>query len=318
MVDAGRPAHPLGYEQRLMRKPGLMFVVAFLLVAGGCGPEPTPAMPTATVPPPTLTSTATFTPLPTYTPTPTITPTPTWVFQPAGKIICPILLYHRISDPPEPGSSAARYYIPPYDFETQMQTLHDWGYTAIPISLLITAINGGAPLPPRPVVITFDDGDISVYTAAFPIMQRFGYMGVIYLVADRLQSDGFIGAAEVKVLTGAGWEVGSHGMTHANLLENPERLSFEGYESRLLLQKKLEVPVDTFAYPFGVADDLTIDHIDAYGYRAAVGLGLLYEHDRHSLFYLSRIEIRNGTALAVLAGMLPWYGPLDAALTPTP
>jgi peptidoglycan/xylan/chitin deacetylase (PgdA/CDA1 family) len=198
-----------------------------------------------------------------------------------------------------------------------MQTLHEWGYTAIPLSLLITAITGGAPLPPRPVVITFDDGDISVYTAAFPVMQRYGYTGVIYLVGDRLYVDGFMGPAEVKILTDAGWEVGSHSMTHVDLRLDPDRLREEGYDSRLLLENELGVPVETFAYPYGEADAFIIDHVDAYGYRAAVGLGTLYGHTWSSLFYMSRIEIRNGTGFSKLAAILPWAGPPGATVTPT-
>jgi peptidoglycan/xylan/chitin deacetylase (PgdA/CDA1 family) len=303
-----------------MRKIIPLLLAAMLIIAGGCVPDREPAAPTPTVLPPTATSTTTpapsFTPTPTFTPT--VTPTPTWAFQPAGKIVCPILLYHRIAEPPNPASNDARYYVPPADFEMQMQTLHDWGYTAIPLSLLITAITDGATLPPRPFVLTFDDGDISVYTAAFPVMQRYGYTGTIYLVAERLHVDGFMGPTEVKTLTDAGWEVGSHSMTHVDLRVDPERLRAEGYESRLKLQDELGVPVDTFAYPFGAMDAFTVDHIDAYGYRAAVGLGTFYGHDRGTLFYLSRIEVRNGTGPAKLAAILPWAGPFEATVTPTP
>ncbi|KAF0109095.1 MAG: hypothetical protein FD146_139 [Anaerolineaceae bacterium] len=303
-----------------MRKIIPLLLVTLLIVAGGCVPDPAPAAPTPTVLPPTATSTATATstPLPTSTFTPTITPTATWAFQPAGKIVCPILLYHRIAEPPESDSDAARYYVPLADFEMQMQTLHEWGYTAIPLSLLITAITDGATLPPRPFVITFDDGDLSVYTAAFPVMQKYGYTGTIYLVANRLYTDGFMGPVEVKVLTDAGWEVGSHSMTHADLTVDPERLRAEGYESRLKLQEELGVPVETFAYPYGAMDPFIVDHIDAYGYRAAVGLGTFYGHDRGTLFYLSRIEVRNGTDAAKLAAILPWAGPFEATVTPTP
>lgn len=307
-----------------MRKLLFFVLAALLFMVAGCSPQPLPLTPTATLAPPTHTPTATttFTPLPTSTHTATITPTPTWVFQPAGEVTCPILLYHRIAEPPSDDPLVARYYIPPAEFEMQMQTLRDWGYTAIPISLLIAAIKDGAPLPPRPVVITFDDGDASVHDNAFPIMERLGYTGVIYLVVNYMEQDGYMGVAEVQRLAAAGWEVGSHSYSHIDMVANIERMRIEGYESRLELQKMLDLPIGTYAYPFGVASPFVIDHVDGYGYQGAVGLGTFYTHPPYTLFYLSRIEVRNGTQPDTLAGMLPWSGALSAALsavfTPTP
>jgi peptidoglycan/xylan/chitin deacetylase (PgdA/CDA1 family) len=308
-----------------MRKPNLLLMVTLLFIASGCGSNLLPATVTPTVPPPMLTDTviATQTPLPTFTltpsltNTPTITPSPTWVFTPFGKIVCPILLYHRIAEPPDSSAASARYYVTPADFEQQMQALYEWGYTVIPMSVLITATTNGANLPQRPIVISFDDGDISVYTTAFPVMQKYGFTGINYLVGNRLGVDGFMGVNEIKALASAGWEVGSHGMTHTDLLTIPDKLEYEEYQSRVDLQTALGVPVDTFAYPFGSYNEATARRLSDYGYRAAMGLGTFYGHSRSSLLYMSRLEVRNGTDLAKLAAMLPWSGWFDATLTPT-
>lgn len=301
-----------------MHKLTLFLLVAVLFCAGSCAVPPVSQTPTSIAAIPTFTFTATATSTTTPTPTATITPTPTWVHQPAGRITCPILLYHRISVPSDDDELGARYFIPPADFDMQMQALDNWGYTTIPLSLLITAITQGAPLPPRPIVITFDDGDLSVYSDAFSIMQRYGYTGVIYLVVNYIGQDGYMDVEEVQTLLAAGWEAGSHSRNHINLVAFPETMNDEGYRSRLELEDLLDAPIETFAYPFGEASDFVIDHIDGYGYRAAMGLGLYYEHTPASLFYLSRIEIRNGTTLADMAEMLPWSGLLgdDATMTP--
>ena len=310
-----------------MRKLKVFLLVSLLLLAGGCGQVPVPATVTPTIPLPTLTAastdTATLVPSPTFTltpsltPTPTITPSPTWAFTPFGKIICPILLYHRIGEPPDARAASARYYVTPADFEQQMQALFEWGYTAIPMSLLVTAVTQGAELPQRPIVISFDDGDMSVYTTAYPIMQRYGLTGINYLVVNRLGIDGYMGVNEIKELTNSGWEVGSHGITHTDLVTIPHKLEYEEYQSRVDLQAALGVPVDTFAYPFGSYNESVSRRLPDYGYRAAMGLGTFYGHSRSDLLYMSRLEIRNGTSLAKLAGMLPWSGSFDATLTPT-
>lgn len=157
-----------------------------------------------------------------------------------------------------------------------MQALHDWGYTAIPISLLVHAIQSGAPLPERPVVITFDDGDITVYTIAFPIMREFGFVGVNYLVANRLEVEGYMNAAQLQELSAAGWEVGSHSMTHADLRTSPN-LDWEIRQSRLVLEAALGLPAETFAYPYGLGNDSEsiVEQVRAH-YTAAVGLGPIW------------------------------------------
>ena len=257
--------------------------------------------PSSTPVPPTLTSTATATETPTPVP-PTLTPTPTWSFQPAGEVTCPILLYHQISD------AGTLYYVSPSDFQAQMEALRDWGYTAIPISLLVKAITQGASLPPRPVVISFDDGDENVYTNAFPIMHDLGFPGVLYIVSNYMDAKDHLSTAEVLEMVAAGWEVGDHSLSHINLLDNPAETWTQAAQSRKDLQEALNVPVDTFAYPFGAADAHIMGKISEFGYTAAVGLVGGYVQGPDNLFYLSRIEVPYGATLDDFASLLPWSG----------
>lgn len=277
---------------------------------------------TTPIPSPTITLTPTPSQTPTSTPIPTLTPVPTpaWPVQGPGRIICPILLYHRIDTSPYP----SRYYVTPEDFESHMQMLHDWGYTSIPLSLLVQAITQGAPLPPRPVVLTFDDGDISVYTHAWPIMQKFGYTGVIYIVGNRLQADGYMNAEQIRQLADAGWEVGSHSMSHADLTKvhgkDRNTLVWETKQSRLDLEAAIGVPVKTFAYPFGLMDDAVGRAVKNAGYESAVGLGYTAEQWPDMLFYLWRREVKNDYTVDIFRLVMPWSDVTDAAtgMSPTP
>ncbi len=253
----------------------------------------------------TATETATLTPTLTDTPLPpTATFTPTWAWQAAGEVTCPILLYHRIEDLENP----SRYAIPPADFAAQMQALYDWGYTAIPISLLVQAINQGASLPPRPVVITFDDGYKSVYANAFPVMRQYGFPGVNYIIAEALSGQGRMTRAELQELAGAGWEVGSHSLSHLNLMNFPDQTWVQASQSRQYLLDELGLPVDTFAYPYGAADGYIMDKVSQYGYTAAVGLGIINQQGWFNLYYLSRREVMYGATLEEFAALLPWSG----------
>jgi peptidoglycan/xylan/chitin deacetylase (PgdA/CDA1 family) len=264
-------------------------LVLLMISASACtaipyaSPSPTPTVPTATLEP-----TSTFTPtMVPPTATPTITPTATWVWQPAGQVTCPILLYHHVADITPP----AWYYISPADFEAEMNLLRDGGYTPIPISLLIQAITQGANLPPRPVVITFDDGNEDIFTNAFPIMQRLGFQGVLYIVSSRLGSQNYLGIPEISQMVSTGWEVGDHSRTHLNLVDNPGLLWDEAVQSRMDLKAALNLPIDTFAYPFGAATESTMGKVSRYGYKAAVGLGISPIQGPFNLFYLNRIVL---------------------------
>jgi peptidoglycan/xylan/chitin deacetylase (PgdA/CDA1 family) len=198
--------------------------------------------------------------------------------------------------------------MPPADFQQQMQSLKDWGYTSITISLLVQAITRGVELPARPVVITFDDGYASVYENAYPVMKELGFSGVLYLIANAVGADGYMNAEQVKDMIVDGWEVGSHSMTHPHLPEVTGPLAYELVDSRDRLKSLLGTDISTFAYPFGDFDLEIIDKVVRNGYTAGVGLGSSYVHNTGSLFYLSRIEIVAGTDITTFAAMLPWSG----------
>ncbi len=302
-------------------KPILLIILGVSLLLTACGraviaaPEPTatltaPPSPTRTATP---TSTATIPPTPTISPT----PTPTWVAQGPDAVVVPILLYHRIGVSP----INSQYYVSPEKFEEQMKLLHDWEYTVIPIELLVKAIKKGADLPPRPVIITFDDGDISVYTTAFPIMQKYGLTGVTYIVGNYMGTDGYMTAEQIKELAAAGWEVGSHSRSHRDLTRlEPAVQQVEIVEARRVLQEATGSPVLTFAYPFGFMGETAGSYVHAAGYIAAMGLGFTSDQGKSNLFWLQRRDVKGTYDIKQFAAFLPWQG--DPALlppdTPTP
>jgi peptidoglycan/xylan/chitin deacetylase (PgdA/CDA1 family) len=235
-------------------------------------------------------------------PTNTATPVSRWRWNDPGQVSAPILLYHHISDEVQD----SRYYVSTKNFKAQMQRLQELGYTAIPLSLLLEGLLNGADLPPRPVVITFDDGPVEIYEEAFPIMQEVGYPGAVFVVANRLESEGFLNVNQLSELIDAGWEVGSHGMTHADITLAHSSARNEILQSRLDLNRSLGITVTVFAYPFGKIDPYVGKKVYEYGYRAAVGLGKSWQHSLATLYYLDRIEIHGDFSLVEFEAKLPW------------
>jgi len=269
-----------------------------------------PIHPTNTLPPP-----PSAIPLPTWTPSPTVTPspspTPTWTFNEAGKVVAPILLYHHITDI----TPANRYYVSPANFKVQMQALKDWGFTTITPAYLRQVLVNGGDLPSRPVVITFDDGDLDVYQNAFPIMQEDGFIGAFYIVSTRLGASGYVGVEQLKEMVVGGWEIGSHTKNHYDLTVNHNIVRDEMLQSRLDIEDALSVTVTSIAYPYGLVDVYIATKAQEYGYFTGMGLGILTEHTWGTMYYLNRREVHGDMDLTAFARLLPWSGPI---LTPTP
>jgi peptidoglycan/xylan/chitin deacetylase (PgdA/CDA1 family) len=300
----------------------IVLIMGLSILLSGCGTgilaEAT-STPTTTFTPLPPTETATVTQTSTVTPTFTASPIPTatWVHQGPETVYVPIILYHRIDISP----INSQYYVPPEKFDEEMKLLHDWGYTTITTELLIKAINEGADLPPRPILITFDDGHLNNYTIAFPIMQKYGFTGVVYIVGNYMGADQYMNADQIKEMAAAGWEVGSHGISHLDLTTlDPARQRYEVVDSRTLLENALGVPILTIAYPFGISNSGVIDYAQFAGYIGGMSLGFTYDQGVSNLYTMQRRDIKGTYDVKQFAAFLPWQGdpvflPTD---TPTP
>jgi len=225
-----------------------------------------------------------------------------WRWNPPGEVIAPILLYHHVGTKETP----SRYFVSPSDFAAQMRSLQEWGYTAIPLSLLVQALTVGAALPPRPVVISFDDGYQDVYLNAFPVLQELGYPAIVFIITGQLEIGGYMHPEELRTLQAAGWEIGSHTQTHTSLRAAEAWLENEILHSRLVLEAALGEPVSSFSFPYGLTSLYVTGLVKESGYASAVGLGGLSRHTIKTQFYLSRIEIYGDCTIQEFARMLPW------------
>src|SRR3954454_20872427 len=200
----------------------------------------------------------------------------------------PIIGYHAIQ-PPVEGSTYPELFVPQADFVEQMKWLDEHGYEAVTLDQVEDAWYEGGELPPQPVVLSFDDGYLSQYVAAFPALEHFHWPGVLNLVAEGAD----LPDEDVQKMLDADppWELASHTITHADLttLDSVE-LHKELAGSRKELEDRFGVSVDNFCYPAGQYDDTVIAAVKAAGYRGATtedpGLS-----SADSPYTLNRIEI---------------------------
>jgi len=214
----------------------------------------------------------------------------------------PILLYHHIGFSPKD----SEYYVSPDAFESQMNYLYTHGYRTISVEQLTQAIHFGAQLPSRPILLTFDDGGETVYTEALPIMQSYGFTGTAYIVYNYIGAGLFMDRDQIRELYNAGWEIGSHSTSHLDLTTRPGKQEDEIVSSRRRLESYLDLPVRSFAYPFGAYDSDSLRLVKFAGYISAMGLGDQSVQGKGNIFYLYRQSITAGTTLEVFVSLLPW------------
>jgi peptidoglycan/xylan/chitin deacetylase (PgdA/CDA1 family) len=211
----------------------------------------------------------------------------------------PILEYHAIQ-PPIPGAQFPQLFVPQADFQHQMQWLKDNGFEAVTLDQVEAAWYEHGELPSKPIVVSFDDGYLSQYVAAFPELQHLGWKGVINLIAQGsdLPDD------DVKKMLDAGWELASHTITHADLTTvDSAQLEREVTGSRQLLKRRFGVPVDNFCYPAGQYDNTVISAVRAAGYVGAESEVPGMATAAHP-YILNRIEIELNDGLQGFIGKL--------------
>ena len=219
----------------------------------------------------------------------------------ARRMRVPILMYHVISQAP-PGIANAELWVDRHVFADEMHALRAASYTAVTLEQVWTAWKHGGPLPKRPVVVSFDDGYLSHYTHAKPVLRALGWPGVLNL---ELKSIGPGGLTEhqIRSLMQAGWEVDSHTLTHPDLtMLDDAALAHELVGSRQELRERFGVRADFLAYPAGRYDERVEAAARAAGYKAATTVDEGIARGRDDPFALKRVRVNaSDTALTLLA-----------------
>ncbi len=225
---------------------------------------------------------------------------PSIIHSGLGDVNVPILLYHHVLK----GQPTNPYSVSEKNFQEQLTFLKENGFFTISISQLITAITVGATLPEKSVILTFDDGNENIYLNAFPLMKKNGFTGVIYIIANRINADGFLTEDQIRDFLSAGWEIGSHGMKHINLVLHPDALRDEIGSSKKKIEEVLGMKVTSFAYPFGTATKITMDWVKQIGYLAGMGLGITNQQNKENIFYLYRRQVESKMSISDFSNLL--------------
>ncbi len=178
----------------------------------------------------------------------------------------PILMYHAIwpaGDTTLPETSSLEHAVDACDFRAQLDAIVDGGYRAIKLDDL-----DRPAAEPKSLLITFDDGHESDLIVAAPELASRNLHAIFFVVWSYLGRPGYLSRDQVLALRADGFEIGSHGLTHARLTRiSPAQASNELLESKRRLEDLLQEPIAGLAIPFGHYNDVVLQAAWAAGYR---------------------------------------------------
>jgi len=96
-----------------------------------------------------------------------------------------ILMYHQVGEF-APMAAHRSTYCHVRRFRSQMAWLHRLGFNVLRMDEVLAALRGERPIPPRAVALTFDDGYENFYEHAYPVLQRYGFPAMVYLITGRI------------------------------------------------------------------------------------------------------------------------------------
>ena len=293
------------------RYPALLLLAALLLfLCAGCGAQEDPGL---SQDPPVSPSMEDNTPS----------------VPPEGSddaVLVPVLMYHHFTQDP-----SSDMEVTPETFARHMDALAQAGYTTVQFQELIDFVCNGGSLPEKPVCVTIDDGYLSNYEFAWPILSERGMKATIFVIGSSIGHTEFYKDTEFRMTPHFGWdearEMQDSGvmdiqchtydfhqwppfetgdMVHRNILrlEGEDEETYRAdviqdltYYNELRIQE-MGTGFSVLAYPEGAYDDVTEEIVHALGFQVTLSTrtdkpNIVVRNQPESLYALCRWTVNN-------------------------
>lgn len=212
------------------------------------------------------------------------------------------LMYHRVSWlPPAPDALRRDLTVSPADLEEHLQYLTTNGYHTITAVDLWWSLDTGKPLPPKPVLLSFDDGYVDHRDVVLPLLRRYGMVGTFAVTVNLVDKPGYMTRAMVRELADAGMDVESHATDHVSL--NKLSYASQVYQlctSRKILSEWTGKDVRHFVYPSGDYLPLPAGPLVGCGYLTGFRKDGGSIQSSNEMLALRRVRVRGQQGLAAL------------------
>ena len=210
-------------------------------------------------------------PLPPRSPTVHLPPLPRDGEGSVGAVV-PILIYHSIrAYIPTDTKGARRWIATPETLESELAWLRQNGYSSVTFDALTANVQNGAPLPAKPIIISFDDDWLSQYVNAVPLLKKYGFTATFFVWVRAVGRAHHMTWDQIRELDAEGMEIGCHTLTHLILpkLKDDDFLRREIVSAKKMIEAHIGHPVTSLAYPFGQYDERVVEFARDAGFTSA-------------------------------------------------
>lgn len=206
----------------------------------------------------------------------------------------PVVMYHSILNDP---ALAGDYVLSPQQLECDLRYIKECGYTPVLMEDLISYVNiPEAKLPPKPILITFDDGYYNNYLYAYPLMQKYQMKCVMSVVVRESeeyeegshQSPNYspLSFSQMREMEGSGlveiqnhsYDMHTYTAARAGAAKAPGEseehyravLTEDTLRAQRVLKEQVGVVPTTYTYPFGKVSEQSVEILDELGFEATL------------------------------------------------
>ena len=193
-----------------------------------------------------------------------------------GYQIVPVLAYHHFSR----SASSRKMIVGKKRFEQQLRYLQDNNFYGITIDQFFDYLDFGQ-VPEKSIVITIDDGWVSTYTIAYPLLKKYDFPAVLYIPTNHIRErpGQFLSWDQIReMLNDETLDIQPHTKTHRNLTIRQPGESFSSYinavrrelsEAKHVISNKLGHETTSLSYPYGATDSFVSALVEVEGYTTA-------------------------------------------------
>ena len=219
----------------------------------------------------------------------------------------PILMYHHVrSCIPITQTLNFGLSVTPEQLDQQLSYIRQNGYQTISLNDLADALENKTPLPPRSLILTFDDGYRDFYTSAFPLLKKYNLRAVSFYIVGYSNYPDYMNWDMVREIHDSGLvDVESHTMDHPMLTKlTPDQERAEIFDSKRILEEQLNKKVNYFDYPYGDLNDQVVSLVAQAGYKLAVGVKVGSDLHSSKILDLKRVPINGFDSFDVFKSKL--------------
>lgn len=208
-----------------------------------------------------------------------------------------ILLYHRLLSGEENllkiNSEDRVYLLKEEEFTKQLEYLRSEEWNTISVEQLLESLKNITSLPEKSLLISFDDGNQTDYTIAFPLLEKFGFKATFFLTSDFIDKPGHLSKSQIQKMSQEGMEFGTHGKTHQFLSTlNENELKLELLESKKVLEDITDKRIDLLSLPGGYHSSKVKEITQELGYKGICTSKFGLNENNTDPFELKRISLR--------------------------